>query len=76
MTDIWVPILASMTGESDSGSYSNEADVREPNFQQTFFGPNYPRLRSIKKLYDPNSLFIVGAGVGSEEWDSDGICRL
>lgn len=75
MTNEWVPILARMTGESDSGAYSNEADVREQNFQQTFFGSNYPRLLKVKKEYDPNDLFIVGAGVGSENWDAAGICR-
>lgn len=75
VTNSWVPILVQMTGESDSGAYSNEADLREPNYQQTFFGPNYARLKSIKDKYDPNGLFIVGAGVGSEDWDSAGVCR-
>lgn len=65
-----------MTGESDSGAYSNEADVREPDFQQTLFGTNYPRLLHVKKLYDPDDLFIVSAGVGSERWDAAGICRI
>ena len=76
VTNKWVPILASMTGETDSGAYSNEADVREPNFQQTFFGTNYAKLKSIKQTYDPEGLFIVGAGVGSEDWDEDGLCRV
>ena len=76
MTHDWVPILARVTNESDSGAYSNEADVREPNFQTTFFGINYPRLKEVKAQYDPNDLFIVGAGVGSENWDTDGICRI
>lgn len=76
MTRDWVPILMRMTGESDSGAYSNEADVRETDFQQTFFGTNYQRLLQVKKLYDPDDLFIVGAGVGSERWDAAGICRI
>lgn len=76
MTNEWVPILASVTGERDSGSYSNEADVREPNFQRTFFGIHYDRLKAIKLAYDPDHLFIVGAGVGSEEWDTQSICRI
>jgi len=69
-----VPVLAAVTGESDSGAYSNEADVREPNFQVTFFGKNYARLSAIKAKYDPKDMFIVGAGVGSERWDSAGMC--
>ena len=76
LTNKWVPILAEMTGESDSGAYSNEADVREPHFQQTFFSTNYPRLLEVKKAYDPEDRFIVPAGVGSEFWDEAGICRL
>ncbi|KAH8115773.1 FAD-binding domain-containing protein [Phellopilus nigrolimitatus] len=71
----WVPALVAMTGELDSGSYSNEANVREPDFQTTFYGPNYERLSAIKRKYDPNDLFIVGAGVGSERWDDKGVCR-
>lgn len=76
MRDVWVPLLSSMTGESDPGAYSNEADVREPDFKTTFFGTNYSRLKKIKDAYDPAGLFIVGAGVGSDEWDENGICRL
>ena len=76
MTNVWVPTLVEMTGESDSGAYSNEADVREPNFQQTFFGTNYPRLLKVKREYDPEDRFIVPAGVGSEFWDVADICPL
>lgn len=76
MTQEIVPILANITGESDSGAYSNEADVREPDFQTTFFGAGYNRLRIIKRVYDPEDMFIVGAGVGSEDWDEAGLCRV
>ena len=72
----WIPTLAAATGEDDSGAYSNEASVFEPNFQTTFFGNNYARLSSIKAEYDPDDLFIVGAGVGSERWDSSGMCTV
>ena len=75
MTQQIVPAIVNATGESDSGAYSNEADVREPNFQTTFFGPNYARLRGIKDIYDPNSMFVVPAGVGSEDWDEELFCR-
>jgi len=75
MTNKHVPILAALAGPG-GGSYSNEADVREPDFQTTFFGNNYPRLSEIKEQYDPEDLFIVGAGVGSERWDPAGICRV
>ncbi|TVY27110.1 putative FAD-linked oxidoreductase [Lachnellula hyalina] len=41
----------------DTGAYVNEADVNEPNFQQAFWGDNYPRLLSIKKAVDPAMSF-------------------
>lgn len=69
------PILASLAGP-DGGSYSNEGDVREPDFQRTFYGPNYARLSSIKARYDPHDLLIVPTGVGSERWDSVGLCKI
>jgi Berberine and berberine like len=68
------PALAGLAGGESSGSYSNEGDVLEPNFQVTFFGPNYARLEKIKAAYDPNDLFIVPVGVRSEFWDSEGMC--
>jgi Berberine and berberine like len=70
------PVLAGLAGGDSSGSYSNEADVLEPNFRVTFFGRNYPRLEKIKSAYDPNDLFIVPAGVRSEFWDSEGMCTV
>ncbi|KAF8527001.1 FAD-binding domain-containing protein [Hysterangium stoloniferum] len=75
MTNTHVPLLAALAGP-DGGAYSNEADVREPNFQTTFFGPNYGRLSQIKNAYDPDAMFIVPAGVGSENFDVDTLCRV
>jgi Berberine and berberine like len=75
-TDTVRPVLSNLAGGASSGSYSNEADVREPNFQVTFYGPNYSRLESIKVVYDPNDLFIVPTGVRSEHWDAEGICQI
>ncbi|KAF2103040.1 FAD binding domain-containing protein, partial [Rhizodiscina lignyota] len=63
----------------DSGAYFNEPDVFEPDWQYTFFGKNYPKLRDIKKKYDPNGLFWCRSCVGSEDWveQSDGkLCQV
>jgi FAD/FMN-containing dehydrogenase len=49
-----------------SGSYVNEADFFEPDWQESFWGDNYPRLLEIKRRYDPTNLFRVHHGVGSE----------
>lgn len=57
------------------GSYGNEADIAEPDWQNAFWGSNYPRLQKIKQKYDPNMLFYVHHGVGTEGWaiDDNGI---
>ncbi|KAI1306362.1 putative 6-hydroxy-D-nicotine oxidase [Xylaria venustula] len=51
-----------------SGSYLNEADVAEPNFQQSFWGTNYDRLLEIKQQVDPWDTFWAPTAVGSEGW--------
>jgi len=59
-----------------AGSYLSESNFFNQRWQQDYFGPNYPRLRNIKKHYDPEGLFIVHHGVGSEDWSADGFTRL
>jgi FAD/FMN-containing dehydrogenase len=49
-----------------AGSYVNETDYFEPDWQDSFWGPNYPRLLEIKRRYDPLNIFRVHHGVGSE----------
>lgn len=51
----------------ESGSYSNEADYFEPNWQQSFWGDNYARLLEIKHKVDPKGLFQCHHCVGSDE---------
>jgi FAD/FMN-containing dehydrogenase len=60
----------------DTGAYVNECDYFQPDWQKAFWGPNYPRLLDIKRRYDPNGLFVVHHGVGSEDWSEDGFTRL
>ncbi|MCH9667199.1 MAG: FAD-binding protein [Actinomycetia bacterium] len=49
-----------------AGTYSNEADYFEPDWQQAFWGNNYDRLLEIKREVDPDNVFRVHHGVGSE----------
>ncbi len=49
-----------------AGTYVNEADYFEPDWQQTFWGENYSRLLAIKKQVDPEGLFDCHHCVGSE----------
>jgi Berberine and berberine like len=37
--------------------------------------PYFPRLLRIKRRYDPDGLFTVHHGVGSEGWSDDGFSR-
>jgi FAD/FMN-containing dehydrogenase len=50
----------------DAGSYVNETDYHEPDWQRSFWGGNYARLLEIKHTYDPGNLFRVHHGIGSE----------
>jgi hypothetical protein len=58
------------------GSYVSESDFFEPKWWQSFWGTNYPRLAAVKKKYDPDGLFFVHHGVGSEAWSADGFTRV
>jgi len=57
------------------GSYVSESDFFEKDWQHAFWGENYPRLRAVKAKYDPEGLFFVHHGVGSEDWSDDGFER-
>jgi FAD/FMN-containing dehydrogenase len=59
----------------NAGSYVSESNFFERSWQQSFWGSNYPKLRDVKAKYDPNGLFFVHHGVGSEEWSADGFTR-
>ena len=60
----------------DRSSYASESNFFENDWQRSFWGANYPRLRAVKAAYDPDGLFFVHHGVGSEEWSDDGFTRL
>ncbi|KGO69587.1 FAD linked oxidase, N-terminal [Penicillium italicum] len=76
MTTEYVPQLEAVT--PDSGCYQNEANFRQPNWKQAFFGSNYPRLLAVKRKWDPSSLFYALKAVGSDVWsvsESGRMCR-
>jgi FAD/FMN-containing dehydrogenase len=60
----------------NGGAYVSESNYFEKGFQQSYWGSNYPRLAEIKKKYDPDGLFVVHNGVGSEQWSADGFTKL
>jgi FAD/FMN-containing dehydrogenase len=54
----------------------SESNFFNASWQQAYWGDHYPRLRGVKKKYDPEGLFFVHHGVGCEEWSADGFTRI
>ncbi|KAK1967827.1 FAD binding domain-containing protein [Colletotrichum sublineola] len=69
MTEVVQPVIEAAT--PGAGAYMNEADFQQKDWQETFFGANYPRLLEIKNKYDPNGLLYNVAAVGSDAWTVD-----
>jgi FAD/FMN-containing dehydrogenase len=69
-----VNALREVTGPS--GAYVSESNYFQKDYQQAYWGSNYARLAQIKQKYDPDGLFFVHNGVGSEQWSRDGFTRL
>jgi FAD/FMN-containing dehydrogenase len=59
-----------------AGSYVSESNYFNASWQGAFWGSHYPRLRAVKSKYDPDGLFFVHHGVGSEDWSADGFTRI
>jgi FAD/FMN-containing dehydrogenase len=59
-----------------AGSYVSESNYFNAQWSRAFWGKHYQRLRAIKAKYDPDGLFFVHHGVGSEDWSADGFTRL
>jgi FAD/FMN-containing dehydrogenase len=66
--------LRAVAGET--GSYVSESNYFEKGWQQSYWGSNYARLAQVKSKYDPDGLFFVHNGVGSEGWSADGFTKL
>lgn len=58
-----------------AGTYVSESDYFQPRWQDAYWGSHYPRLLRIKDAVDPERLFYVHHGVGSEGWSADGFTR-
>jgi hypothetical protein len=61
---------------TEPGSYLSESNYFMRSWQRAYWGKNYSRLRAIKRVYDPDGLFFVHHGVGSEDWSSDGFTQM
>ncbi|KID92408.1 isoamyl alcohol oxidase, partial [Metarhizium majus ARSEF 297] len=61
-----------------TGTYMNEADFGDAQWQKNFYGIHYDKLSKIKTRYDPDSLFYCTTCVGSEAWavkENGSLCR-
>jgi len=54
---------ATMTPYLGNGAYVNYADASLVDWPDAYWGANYPRLQSIKRVYDPNGLFSAEQSV-------------
>jgi FAD/FMN-containing dehydrogenase len=60
----------------NAGSYVSESNYFNPRWQQDYWGENHSKLQAVKAKYDPDGLFFVHHGVGSENWSADGFTRV
>ena len=60
---------------SGAGAYMSESDYFQRDWQRAYWGGNYARLARVKRAVDPDGLFFVHHGVGSEDWSADGFTR-
>lgn len=62
-----------------TGTYMNEADWGDVNWQEDFYSIHWSSLSKIKAKYDPNGVFYCITCVGSESWtvnDDGSLCRV
>jgi FAD/FMN-containing dehydrogenase len=57
-------------------AYVSESDFFDADWRESYWGANYARLLAVKDRYDPDGLFVVHHGAGSERWSADGFTRV
>lgn len=55
-----------------------QANINEPQWQETFWGSNYEKLVEIKRKFDPEDVLWCDPCVGNEGWEvvGDALCRV
>lgn len=69
-----MPLTESITPES--GTYLNECNFAEPEWQKQFYGENYEALKDVKNRWDKRDFLMLlrGWGVRSGRWMGRGGC--
>lgn len=50
-------------------AYVNEGNLEEPNWQEAYWGSNYPRLFELRRKWDPTGVFYARTTPGTEDWE-------
>ncbi|PSN61576.1 FAD/FMN-containing isoamyl alcohol oxidase-like protein MreA [Corynespora cassiicola Philippines] len=53
----------------NGAAYVNEGDLNEPNWQEAYWGSNYPKLLELRKKWDPAGVFYTQTTPGTEDWE-------
>ncbi|KAL4867994.1 hypothetical protein BDV12DRAFT_197705 [Aspergillus spectabilis] len=72
-----IPRLAELS--PGSGIYANEANYRQENWSEEFFGAHWRRLARIKRRWDPRGVFYARLSPGADLWiegDDGRLCEL
>ena len=74
----WEHIPCLQAIRRDLSSAAMVAAKDEEDWQQEYFGDNYPRLARIKKEVDPDDVLWCHPCVGNEGWKEVGkkLCRV
>lgn len=67
MKSVLTPPFSVCCGRSLT-ALSTQADFSDPDWKDTFFGSNYPKLLRIKDKWDPDQLMYGSTAVGGDRW--------
>jgi len=62
---MWADALFERVSPLMSGNYVNYISESLPNWQQRYYGVNYPRLQQIKQSVDPRGFFSFPQSIGA-----------
>lgn len=61
----WAQNLGAALAPYNIGAYVNYIDPWLGNWQEQYYGNNYPQLLNIKQKWDPNDFFSFNQSIGA-----------